>query len=243
MRKLKFLFLAIFIAAASLSICAQSVVITKRKVTYQRPKPQMKFKRTFAINYPTVRASTPAISAKIERELSYFKLFGFTLREEMNGLQWLEEADFEVEHNKNGILSVALFIDGSGAYPDRSVKHVVVNSRIGARAAASTLFSDLPSLARLADQRLQEEIAKAKKEIKADKDIGDLDREDLFDGTIFDVYSRYEFSVKASGVTFYYDYGFPHVIQAIQPAGEFHFSWAELRPFVTPASLLAAFVR
>jgi hypothetical protein len=234
---------AIFLAAVSISIYAQSVVITKRKVVYRRPKPQMKYKRTFVINYPKVKAATSAISAKIERQLNYFKLFEFTLREEMADLQWLEEADYSVDHNAGGILSVTMSINGSGAYPDSSAKHIVINAVTGERLTAATLFSDRMSLAGLADRLLQDEIAKAKKEIKTDKDIDDVDVDELFDGKTFDVASLDDFSVNKTGVTFYYDYGFPHVIQALQPEGEFHFSWAELRPYVKRGSLLASFVR
>jgi hypothetical protein len=243
MRILKLPLVAILIAAPLISICAQSVVITKRKVIYRRPKPQMKYKRTFVINYPKIKASTPAISAKIESQLNYFKLFEFTLREEMNDLQWLEEANYSVDHNANGILSVRMSISGSGAYPDGSTKHVVISAVTGERLRAETLFADRKDLANLADRKLQIEIAKAKKDIKADQHIGDIDVDELFDGKTFDVESLNDFSLNKNGVTFYYDYGFPHVIEAIKPLGEFHFSWAELRPFVRSGSLLATFVR
>jgi hypothetical protein len=161
----------------------------------------------------------------------------------MSELQWLEDADYSVDQNAGGILSVTMSINGSGAYPDGSTKHVVINSTTGERLAAGSLFADRTALAGLADHRLQDEIAKAKKDIRAEKDIGDIDVDELFDGKKFDVESLNDFSVNKTGVTFYYDYGFPHAIQAIQPVGKFHFSWSELRPYVKRDSLLASFVR
>ena len=243
MRSVKFLFVAICIATFSLFVTAQSVIVTKRTVTYTRPKPQPKYKRTFLVNYPKIKAATPAISAKIEQQLSYFKNFEFTLKEEMTELQWLEEADYEVQHNANGILSVALTVSGSAAYPDGSTKHIVIDTKTGARVTASSLFGNTSGLASQADKKLQAEISGAKKEIKANKENADIDVNELFDGKAFDVESLNEFSVSKEGVTFYYEYGFPHVIEALRPNGEFKFTWAELKPFINPTGLLASFVR
>ncbi len=51
------------------------------------------------------------------------------------------------------------------------------------------------------------------------------------------------FSISSEGVTFIYDYGYPHVIKAIEPYGEFLLKWQELKPFIRPDGLLARFVR
>ena len=47
----------------------------------------------------------------------------------------------------------------------------------------------------------------------------------------------------AEGVAFDYDYGFPHVIKALEPDGELRFSWDEIKRFIKPGSLLAKHVR
>src|SRR5436190_15103504 len=234
-------FIAITTAMFTFAICAQSVVLTKRTVAYRRPNPQMGIKRTFVINYAKVKAASPAIAVKIERQLSYFKLFQFTLRAEINESHWLSEADFKVDHNANGLLSVALTVSGVGAYPDDSTQHIVLNSRTGARLVPVGLFDDLSSLAAKADKKLQDEIRAAKKKIN--KENSDMDAEELFDGKKFDVGSLNEYSVNKSGVTFYYDYGFPHVIEALKPGGEIKFSWTEIKPYIKPDGLLAVFIR
>ena len=51
------------------------------------------------------------------------------------------------------------------------------------------------------------------------------------------------FSVNEQGVTFYYDYDFPHVAKALEPNGEFFVSYADLKPFIKRDGLLARFVR
>jgi hypothetical protein len=43
-------------------------------------------------------------------------------------------------------------------------------------------------------------------------------------------------------VTFLYDAGFPHAIQALEPNGNYFFSYAELRPFIKKDGLLGTFI-
>ena len=119
--------LLIFIAALVSNVSAQSVVVYGKKVTYTRKRPISDGKRTFTINYPKVKAATPALSRKIETAIRY----DINLRDEINDSQWLYEADYDVGYNKHGILSITLTIDGSGAYPSGSTNHVVVNLKTG----------------------------------------------------------------------------------------------------------------
>src|SRR5258705_4613307 len=125
--KTRILLAVIFIAALTIVGYGQSVVITGKKVTYKRPKPIQDFKKTFTINYPKVKASTPALSKKIEAAISYSSVLKLNLREELRDTQWLEEADYEVGYNKNGVLSIALSMNGTAAYPDGTTKFAVVD--------------------------------------------------------------------------------------------------------------------
>jgi hypothetical protein len=52
-----------------------------------------------------------------------------------------------------------------------------------------------------------------------------------------------DFSISDKGLTFLYDAEFPHVVQALQPAGEYFFSYAELRPYIRREGLLGTFIR
>jgi hypothetical protein len=222
---------------------AQSVVVTNHKVIYKRPKPISKYKRTFVVNYPRVKAATPAVSRKIDAELSYEKVLDVNIQDEIRETQWLSEANYEVKYNKNGVLAVDLTIDGSGAYPDGSTKSVVVDTATGARVTPATAFMDLDGLAAMVKMEQQKEIAKAVDEIKKDPEAGDIDTSDLFSNADFTAENLDWFSISGRGVIFKYDYGFPHVIEALQPNGEYFFTWAQLKPYIKPGSLLSRVAR
>lgn len=46
-----------------------------------------------------------------------------------------------------------------------------------------------------------------------------------------------EFSISDRGVTFHHNYGFAHVAKALEPNGEFMFTWAQLKPFIKSGGL------
>ena len=223
----------------SLGAAGQSVVITGKKVTYTRKKPNQDFKKTFTVNYPKVKASTPALSRRIEAAISYRSILGLDLQEELTTVQWLEEADYKVIFNDKGVLCIELFMEGSAAYPDSVTKTAVVDLRTGRLVKTSDVFTDLPGLAAMVKKAQKKEIADAIVELKANPEFKDEDPADLFKDADFRRKDLEGYSVKADGVTFKYDYGFPHVIQAVQPNGEYFFTWDQLRSFLVPGSLFA----
>ena len=239
MRSRLLLLLAISVFSLSYA-AAQSVVITPRKTVHRRPKPQHDFKRTFTIRRPIAKAATPALSKKITSAISPEKVLELNLREELTEYQWLEEADYKVLFNQNGVLCIEQWMTGTAAYPDSVTKHVVVDIATGNAARIPDVFANLAELAKLVRKKQLTEIALATKEMKSDPDARP---EELFSETNFTIEDFKEFSVDAKGATFYYDYGFPHVLEALQPQGEFRFSWSELKPFVKTGSLLARFIR
>ena len=241
--KIKILFGLLFVLAFSFASFAQSVRITPKKVTYKRPKPIADYKKTFTVTYPIVKAATPALSRKIERTISYEKVSNLNIEEEKGEIQWLEEADYEVKYNKNGILTITLFVTGTGAYPSTFLKTVVVDLKTGNRVAPQDVFTNLAKLAAKAKEKQKAEVEKSLKEIKSDPANKDYDDFNFFENTDFTVENLEEFAVDDKGVTFIYDYGFPHVIFALQPDGKYFFSWAELKPFIRRGGLLAKFIR
>ena len=52
-----------------------------------------------------------------------------------------------------------------------------------------------------------------------------------------------DFSIGDKGVTFLYDAGYPHAIQAFEPNGEYFFSYSELKPFIRRDGPLGQFIR
>lgn len=242
MRK-KILFGFLIVLCFSISAFAQSVVITPKTVTYKRPKPIVDFKKTFTVTSPKVKAATPALSRKIETAISFEKNFDLNIEEEKTEIQWLEETGFEVIYNKNGILTITLSVSGTGAYPSVYEKTVVVDLKTGNRIAPKDVFLNLQKLAAKVKTAQKAEVAKTLKEIKSDPESKEYEPFDFFDNTDFTVENLTEFAVNDEGVTFIYDYGFPHVVRALEPEGRFFFPWTELKPFINRGGLLAKFVR
>lgn len=234
-------------AAIAVSLCfaanAQSISISSKKITYTRKNPISDYKKTFTIQYPKVKASTPALSRKIENAISFSSVLGLDLKEELGEYQWLADADYEVKYNENGILSIELRMTGSGAYPSDTSKIIVVDTKKGIRVTPTAVFRNLAGLAGLVDKSLKKEIAKAIIEIRSDKENEEPNPATLFVDSRFRVGDLDGFSIDQKGVTFKFDYGFPHVIKALEPQGVFSFTWRELRPFIRPDGLLARFLR
>lgn len=237
-----FFLIALIIFSLSAISFAQSVVVTPKKTTYKRPKPLADFKKSFTITRPQVKGANPSIAKKVETAISYEKNFEFNVQEEINEIQWLEEASYTVDYNKNGILGVTLSVSGSGAYPSESSKPVIVNLKSGGKVLAKDVFVKLSELAAKGKQAQKAEIKKSIVEIKKEN-TGEENPASLFENSDFTVKNLDEFSVNDKGITFWYDYGFPHVIQAFQPEGRYFISWAQLKPFIKRDGLLAQFIR
>lgn len=239
--KIRLLILSILSALLfSAAISAQSVTVTGKEVKYTRKKPIVEFKKNFTINYPQIKGRTALLSRKIEAVINYERVFpNFRLREELGSIQWLEAADFEVIRNDSGILCISMTIQGTGAYPSSSTKYVVVDTTTGVRQTPASSFRDLAGLAAKSRKKQKAEIEAAILDIKANEDAEEKDPASLFSDSSFTIKDLNEFSVDAYGVVFHYNYGFPHVIQALQPEGEYSFTWDELKPFIKKGSLLS----
>ena len=236
-----FLFVVVVLACASVAL-AQSVIIEPREITYQRAKPLVDYKKSFTVEYPKVKGTNRALTRKIENSVSYERAFKFSIREEINEIQWLDEATYKVDYNKNGVLGIILSISGSSASPQSYNKPVVVNIRTGNPVRAQDVFVKLNELAAKCRAAQKNEIKKALITIKKDHPE-EAPPADLFERARFTVKNLNEFLVDDRGVTFKYDYGFPRVIAALQPDGDYFFSWSELKPFIRPRGLLGKFVR
>ncbi len=243
--KAKFILLLAIAAFACAGVYAQSVtMLNPKKVTYERPKPIADHKKSFTVTYPKVKAATPALSKKIEAALSYEKAFDFKISEEIREIQWLEDAGYTIEYNADSMLSVALSIEGSGAYPSGSTKYVVVNTSTGTIVRPSDIFTNTKGLLAILTRMKDDEVKKTIADLKADPETKDDDVSVLFsDSEEYHKVSLDEFHIDEKGVVFHHDYGFPHVAQGIQPTGEFFLTWAELKPFIKSGGLLSKFAR
>lgn len=242
--KLKFASVSFILLALSSIAFAQSVVITAKKIVYKRPKTEMDYKKTFTVIRPQVKGLTPtALNKKVEAAISYEKSFDLNINDEIKETQWLEEAGYTVNYNKNGILDITLSLDGSGAYPSTYNKPVVVNLKTGSRIRPIDVFTNLSGLAAKARAAQKAEIKKAAAGYKKDPDAADFDGSEYFKSANITAKDLQNFTISDKGLTFIYDYGFPHVALALQPDGRFFYSWAQLKPFIKRDGLLGRFVR
>jgi hypothetical protein len=241
MKKNLFIFILLLIFAPA--AFAQTVVVTPKKTVYRRPKPMVDFKKSFTVIRPQVRGLSAALNKKVETAISFEKVSAFNLKEEMSEIQWLEEASYEVNYNKNGILDITIIMSGSGAYPSDFQKTVVVNLKTGNQVRPADVFTNLGALAAKVKKSQQAEMKTATEEYKKDPETADFDGSEYFREADFTVKNLNEFTVSDKGVTFIYDYGFPHVVQALQPSGRFFYSWTELKSFVRRDGLFGGFVR
>jgi len=239
----KYIF-AIFVVTLTLAVSnfAQSVVITPKKTVYRRPKPIASYKRTFTVIRPKVKAATPALSKKIETAISYEKVSELNIKEETTEVQWLEEADYIVNYNKNGILDITLTVTGTGAYPSTFNKTVVIDLKTGNRITPTMVFNNIVGLTVKGKKAQEKEVKQALIDIKKEEPDFE-DPASMFGSTDYKSENLNEFSVSDKGVTFIYDYGFPHVAQALQPNGRYFFTWRELKGHIKPAGLFGRFVR
>jgi hypothetical protein len=237
------LFIIILLALFAPALFAQAVVITPKKTVYRRPKPRMDFKKSFTVVRPRVQGLSPALNKKVESTISYERVSNLNIREEIAEIQWLEEASYQVNYNKNGILDITLIVSGSGAYPSDYQKTVVVDLKTGAQARPPDVFTNLAGLAAKVKKSQQAEMKKATEDYKKDAETADFDGSEYFREADFTVKNLNEFTVSDKGVTFIYDYGFPHVVQALQPEGRFFYSWTELKPFLRRDGLFGKFIR
>lgn len=242
----------LLIAAAAFFGFAQIVKVTPKKTVYTRRGAEVRdYKKTFVVTYPLISGAIPlAKKKKLENTISYWRVFGTTLQENLTEYDSLDELSYEVNYNKNGILDIALRQDTSAAYPDQSAVNLVIDLKTGERVKSNDVLrtDSLTKLAKMVDAKLKTETGALIKSIdkgefgENDKEGDEALRERLralnFTAETFDQYS-----ISDRGITIFYDAGFPHVFRAVQPAGRYFFTWAEVKPFIKSDGLLGKFVR
>lgn len=243
--KSKIILLAAFAAIFSIGAFAQEVKITPDKVIYKRTGADVpEHKKTFEITYPKVSGiSDPRVQKNLDDTLSYWKNFRMSLDEELNEFYGVDSAEYEVGYNKNSILSIKLFMEVSGAYPSTMVKNLVVDLKTGKRVSLADVFTNIGELIVKIDKAKKASEAKAVAELKKDNAEDARTLQNLLKNKSYQVNKLDEFSISEEGVTFHHDYGFPHVIRALEPDSDYFFKWTELKPFIKPGSLLGQFTR
>ena len=226
------------------------VIIQRRKVVLVRNAGLVKDfpgKRRAVVTYPVISGLSPAVLRRVRSVLDFKNIFDYSLKDYREDT-WLFEFTYKLNHNADHLLDITFTQDGSAAYPDSQSKHFLINLRDGSVIKASNAFNTdkLPELAALVARKLQDELKKIDKENEDPKaeqpDEKEMGRE-ASEALKFEVKDLDEFSVGRKGITFLYDAGYPHAIQAFEPIGKYFFSYTELKSFIKPDGPLGQFVR
>lgn len=254
-RRFSFLVLALpftllAIAADPANVAAQDrVIVQPRKVIIHRSGKQVagfpeRMKAT--VRYPIVSGLSNAIVLRrIQNTLSMKNVFGSSLPEYRRS-PGLLNFDFTVDYNKNFLLHITFTEDAEGAYPSTATKHLLISLKSGKVVKASDAFKQdsLPALARLVEPKLKAEVKELLQANEEDKSVGADSKKwarDELNKLEFGVGHLDNFYADDKGVTFLYDAEFPHVIQALAPAGGYFFTYAELRPYIKSNGPLGIF--
>lgn len=219
------------------------VIVRTGKLARQFPE-----RRRAVVNLPVVGGIADArVLRKVRASLDLKNLFDTSLAEYREDA-WLEELDFKVNYNRNYILDITMWQTGTGAYPDTHSVHLVFNLKTGDVLRAADVFKPaaLPELARMADEKLRAEVSGLIQTVEQDKSADGEQRQSLKEDLLrlsFHVEHLNNFIVGDRGLTFLYDAGFPHVIQALEPDGRYFFTYAQLAPHIKRDGPLGRFVK
>jgi hypothetical protein len=215
-----------------------SIGIERKTATLKGPEKEAE------IHYPVFKGvADKALPGKIQQAAGLKAGTGSSLeewKEEFKDSSWLTEIDYEVTLNRHSLLSLTYTQDGVGAYPSSSSQSLAVDLRTGKAITPKDLFkpASLPALAVRVDKALQAAVKKARHEWGED-----LEGFEEALNVRFTVASLSAFKLDERGVTFLYDFGFPHAALAAEPEEEYFLSYKELKPFIDEKGLLAPFTK
>jgi len=190
--------------------------------------------------------SDSRVLARVRSILNVKNVFGSSL-DEYREDGWLTDFSYKINYNRNYILDITFEQSGMAAYPDSQTKHFAINLKNGSVLKASDAFlsSKLQTLAELVRAKFQAEL----KQILQDLAESKSDPEDIRiakeaqEALEFKLEDLDQFSVGAKGLTFLYDAGYPHVIQAFEPEGKYFFRYEELKSYIRRDGPLGQFIR
>jgi hypothetical protein len=223
------------------------VVIRPRRIVLSRGEKGRDYKEAI-IKIPHIGGiGNPDVLRKIQSILDLKNVFGDSLEEiksEFKESFWLDEITYKINYNANFILDITFFESGVGAYPDTLTEHRIINLKTGALLKAADVFksASLEALVKLVEGAMRAELREGIKKFGRDEDAAGRLGAELREAK-FSVENLDNFSVNNTGVTFLYDFGFPHAIKALEPSGRYFFSHERLKEHIKQDSLLGVFVR
>ena len=241
----------------------EQIKIFPSKKVYARINVEDEWRKEFTVRYPIIEGiKSESILYKINSVLSYEKVFGVSLEEAIEGDTWLSDLDYTVNFIKKPFMDLTFIMEGIGAYLWHTTQNIVVNYETGARVKATDLFEErlLERLALIVNEFVQVDLKRASleelysyEEIQMDVESKDPLTEGLeekiswieqrFSQNKFSVENLDDFSLDDSGIYFIYDFGFPHVIRALEPEGRYYFPYSVLKQCIKKGGILERFIQ
>jgi hypothetical protein len=219
-----------------------AATIQPQTLTFTRGKKEQGFPayKQATLRIPSITAGPNATVLKqVQAAIDPKNVLGESVKEletEFKSTGWLSSVTYQVDYNKNSIVQLTYTKEGVGAYPSTFKFYVAVDLQTGRVVKVADLFTP-EGLEKVADsinqsmqKRIQTAIAKNANQ--------DTDLKSRLSGKQFQVENLNTFVIGEKGITFIYDFDFPHVIQALAPDGKFFLSYTELQPFLKPIGRL-----
>lgn len=157
---------------------------------------------------------------------------------------------YEVLYNEHGLLSVELTSNFLGNYASSVTRHATFELRTGRLLEVRDLLADTLALQQRWQESINHRVADHISKLPAE--YAQLDAPMLAevkrrlhwnDSTLAvqlegDDPRFYDFALTPFGLTLYYDFGFPHVLEALQPETDYLFRYTTLAPWLKPKGLL-----
>ncbi|MEZ4535446.1 MAG: hypothetical protein R3D26_10660 [Cyanobacteriota/Melainabacteria group bacterium] len=189
------------------------------------------------VQYPVLTVTNKAVEKKLASALVFEKIHDPDLK------GWLSNADYYVMYNRDNLLDVIYWADGFGAYPEAYFKTIRLSLKTGAKMPAAGIFKKerLGDLVKLVDTAMQNKIKlKLKEDVPAED--ASMFKEQL-NNAHFTMKAIDSFCVGGDGITFYYEFGFPHISRCYEPEGFFFFPYSQLQGYLRADGPLGHYVK
>ncbi len=229
------------------------IIMVQHTTKLPKPKDTPSLTQVAIINYPEAMPeclSDKSILQRLKRSLSPKMTLGQSITSMAADLNnhnaWLNQVDYQVHYNKNHLVNIEMIESGCGAYPSGFSKYALISTKDGNVLSPKDLFlaSSLQILKAKIHKTLEENSKKQIKDLAGDGEPDDKNaiEENVDRGFQYTPVDLSQFKVSDKGITFTYDWGFPHAILALQPSGDCFFSFAELKPHIRKDGPLAQFL-
>ena len=255
MKRLILIFPVLFVCAYGSSVNASAVqdrlIVKPRRIVLVRSAKitkQFPHRKTATLTYPTISGlRDPAILRRIRALLDFKNIFDYSLQEYRED-SWLSEFSYTVNYNRNFLFDVTFDQNGVAAYPDDQSKHFLINLKTGQVISATDAFlsESFGPLAELVNEKLQAELKEIVSQAKQRTDLEASEPQsiaDAFEQMKFEPANLNDLEVGEKGITFLYDAGLPHVMEAFEPEGRYFFTYSELQRYINRGGPLGQFVR